>query len=107
MTISGAMDKFTAKGNGGGGSVGGVALKRTKTVLQNRTYMEGGYMKTVREEVEVTDDEEVCGRDLFLSSDLCILCVCVFFQKNKYEELLDNNKNENIVQQYRLISFFY
>lgn len=48
------MDKFTAKGGGGGG----VAVKRTKTVLKSRTYMEGGYMKSVCEEVEVTDDEE-------------------------------------------------
>lgn len=53
------MDKFTAKGNGTGVDSSGVAVKRTKTVLKSRTYFEGGYMKTVNEEVEVTDDEEV------------------------------------------------
>lgn len=55
---SGAMDKFTAKGNGTA-AAGGVTAKRTKTVLKSRTYFEGGYMKSVCEEVEVTDDEEV------------------------------------------------
>lgn len=53
---SGAMDKFTAKAGGGG--VNGGAVKRTKIVQKTKTYMEGGYMKTVNEEVEVTDDEE-------------------------------------------------
>ena len=50
------MDKFTAKAGGGG--VNGGAVKRTKIVQKTKTYMEGGYMKTVNEEVEVTDDEE-------------------------------------------------
>lgn len=53
------MDKFTAKDNRTGVDSSGVAVKRTKTVLKSRTYFEGGYMKTVNEEVEVTDDEEV------------------------------------------------
>lgn len=64
--ISGAMDKFTSKnevavnGDGGdGGGEPGVRTKRTKIVTKTRTYMEGGYMKRVNEEVEVTDDEEV------------------------------------------------
>lgn len=73
--ISGAMDKFTAVGGGG------VAAKRTKTVLKSRTYMEGGYMKTVREEVEVTDDEEVRA---------CMFFVFVFFSlspKKKQQKL--------------------
>lgn len=52
---SGAMDKFTARGEGNGN----MTTKRTKIVLKSRTYMEGGYMKSVNEEVEVTDDEEV------------------------------------------------
>ncbi|CAM9688427.1 unnamed protein product, partial [Scytosiphon promiscuus] len=56
--VSGAMDKFTAKGNGAAAGASGVAVKRTKTVLKSRTYFEGGYMKSVCEEVEVTDDEE-------------------------------------------------
>lgn len=58
-SFSGAMDKFTGKkGVAAGGRVE-VAEKRTKTVLRPRTYMEGGYMKLVNEEVEVTDNEEV------------------------------------------------
>ena len=79
-TTSGAMDKFTAKSGGGGG---GVAVKRTKTVLKSRTYMEGGYMKSVCEEVEVTDDEEevrffvFCG--FFSSAVFCSSLSLVFF----------------------------
>lgn len=65
------MDKFTAKGGGGGG----VAAKRTKTVLKNRTYMEGGYMKSVCEEVEVTDDEEEVRVVLLALLGRC--CVCL------------------------------
>lgn len=59
------MDKFTSKngaavnGDGDGGGEPGVRTKRTKIVTKTRTYMEGGYMKRVNEEVEVTDDEEV------------------------------------------------
>ncbi|CAM9839333.1 unnamed protein product, partial [Laminaria digitata] len=54
------MDKFTKAGGGGGGggANGGVAVKRTKMTMVKKTYMEGGYMKTVNEEVEVTDDDE-------------------------------------------------
>lgn len=52
---SGAMDKFTARGGGNGD----MPTKRTKIVLKSRTYMEGGYMKSVNEEVEVTDDDQV------------------------------------------------
>lgn len=48
------MDKFTSHSGGNGKST-----KRTKIVVQNRTYMKGGYMTTAAEEVEVTDDEEV------------------------------------------------
>ena len=54
QSTSGAMDKFTARPEGTGGGV----AKRTKIVLKTRTYMDGGYMKSVNEEVEVTDDEE-------------------------------------------------
>lgn len=49
---SGAMDKFTAGERG--------TVKRTKIVRRVTTYVDhGGYMKTVQEEMEVTDDEEV------------------------------------------------
>lgn len=61
------MDKF-ARNNASGGD-GGVKVRRTKTVIQTKTYMEGGYMKTVSEEVEITDDEEV----------RLYYCVSVFF----------------------------
>lgn len=93
--ISGAMDKFTARSNVGAPVGGGVAAKRTKTVLKSRTYMEGGYMKTVREEVEVTDDEEVraCVLRGVFSSVLffafnsgfgCVcVCVCALFLSTK------------------------
>lgn len=66
------MDKFTRKGGAGDG---GAPAKRTKIVLQSRMYQEGSYMKTVCEEVEVTDDEEV-GRRL---PPLRVLFYCFFF----------------------------
>lgn len=73
------MDKFTAKSSAGGG---GVAVKRTKTVLKSRTYMEGGYMKSVCEEVEVTDDEVEVRR--FFSLLFFLLGADVFFLRFRF-----------------------
>lgn len=49
------MDKFTAR-NGVDSS--GTRRKRTKVVLKGRKYVdEKGFLWTVNEEVEVTDDD--------------------------------------------------
>lgn len=53
------MDKFTEKSGVATDGGEGVTAKRTKKVMQTRTYTDGGYMKKINEEVEVTDDEEV------------------------------------------------
>lgn len=54
----GAMDRFATRDGLGQGAA--PPTKRTKTVLKAKTYMDDkGYMRTVNEEVVVTDDDDV------------------------------------------------